>query len=412
MKRSHTSGSIGAAKEVRYPVTQDLFDDISLDLLQRRRSYKWRAFPRDVLPSFVAEMDFPLAPPVADALVQAVTMGDCGYAYPDAALSESLVRFLATRFGWTIAPSDVSLVPDVLTGISELLSAALEPGAGVVLNTPIYPPFFHHIAMAGCRVIEAPLRSDNGMYHLDIAALEAAFASGARAYLLCNPHNPTGRVFSRTDLERIVDLAARYDVLVLADEIHAPLVLPGAQHTPFLSLGETATTRAIALVSASKGWNIPGLKCAQIIATSDPMRALVQRLPHDITFRTGNLGIIASTAAYAKGGDWLDQLVALLDRNRRLLAGLLHKHLPGVGYVPPEGGYLAWLDCRALKLSGEPVDLFLQHGRVALGRGPDFGTAGRGYVRLTIGTSRELLRATVERMQTAVTQTAGLSLTT
>jgi cysteine-S-conjugate beta-lyase len=383
-------------------MTQDPFDDISLDELQRRRSYKWRAFPRDVLPSFVAEMDFPLAPAVADAITQAVALGDCGYAWPDADLAAAVSCFFGTRFGWTIDPSDIGLVPDVMTGVAEILRRAIDPGDGVVINTPVYPPFFHRIAEVGCRIVEAPLRCDAGTYELDLTALEAAFASGARAYLLCNPHNPTGRVFSRPELECVVELAERYDVLVLTDEIHAPLVLPGAHHTPYLSLGEAAASQGIALVSASKGWNIPGLKCAQVIASSVPMRALVQRLPHDMAFRTGNLGIIASAAAYRDGVEWLDQLLAVLDRNRRLLADLLSAQLPGIRYVPPEGGYLAWLDCRDLKLVGEPVDVFLQRGCVALGRGPDFGAAGRNHVRITMATSRDILRAIVDRMQAAL----------
>jgi cysteine-S-conjugate beta-lyase len=383
-------------------MNRNQFDDITLGELRRRRSYKWRAFPGDVLPSFVAEMDFMLAPAVAEALVQAVELGDCGYAWPDADLAEAVSGFFGTRFGWQIDPAEVSLIPDVLTGIAEILRRALAPGEGVVINTPVYPPFFHHIGEAGCRVVEAPLQSGAGGYQLDLAALEAAFAGGARAYLLCSPHNPTGLVFTRAELEAIVRLAERYDVLVLADEIHAPLVLPGAHHTPFLSLGEAAAARGIALVSASKGWNIPGLKCAQIVTASDQMRALIGKLPHELSFRAGNLGVIASTAAYRDSGDWLDELLAVLDRNRFLLAELLSDGLPQVGYVPPQATYLAWLDCRAMDLAGEPVDIFLQRGRVALGRGPEFGATGTGHVRITLGTSRDILREIVARMRAAV----------
>jgi cysteine-S-conjugate beta-lyase len=387
-------------------MNRNQFDDISLGELRRRRSYKWRAFPSDVLPSFVAEMDFMPAPVVAEALVQAVELGDCGYAWPDADLAESVSGFFGTRFGWQIDPAEVTLIPDVMTGVAEILRRALAPGEGVVINTPVYPPFFHHIGEVGCRVVDAPLRSGAGGYELDLAVLEAAFASGARAYLLCSPHNPTGRVFSRAELEAIVELAERYDVLVLADEIHAPLVLPGAHHTPFLSLGEAAAARGIALVSASKGWNIPGLKCAQIVTASEQMRALIGKLPHELSFRAGNLGIIASTAAYRDGGDWLDELLAVLDRNRRLLAEILCEQLPQVRYVPPQATYLAWLDCRALDLAGEPVDIFLERGRVALGRGPEFGAAGMGHVRITLGTSSDILCEIVARMRAALMQGA------
>ncbi len=171
----------------------NLFDDISLDELQRRRSYKWRAFPRDVLPSFVAEMDFPLAPAVADAITQAVALGDCGYAWPDADLAAAVSCFFGTRFDWTIDPSDIGLVPDVMTGVAEILRRTIDPGDGVVINTPVYPPFFHRIAEVGCRVVEAPLRCDAGTYDLDFTALEAAFASGAprlSAVQSTQPHRP------------------------------------------------------------------------------------------------------------------------------------------------------------------------------------------------------------------------------
>ncbi|MGI8826357.1 MAG: MalY/PatB family protein [Chloroflexota bacterium] len=379
-----------------------MFDDVPLEELRRRRSYKWRAFPSEVLPAFVAEMDFQLAPPVVNAIVDAVARGDCGYAWPDEELGWALSDFFDARFGWHVDPSDVVPVPDVMTGVTELLRIASNPGDGVVINTPVYPPFFGHIVEAGCRVVEAPLVHGVNGYELDLDSVEHAFASGARAYLLCNPHNPTGHVFSRIELKRVAELTEHYDVLVLADEIHAPLVLPGSRHTPFLSLGEPAVARAIALVSASKGWNIPGLKCGQVVAASSPMRTLVARLPEGSVFRTGNIGIIASAAAYRDGGDWLDELLGVLDRNRHLMSQLLGECLPRAHYVPPQGGYLAWVDCRDLGLDEEPVDVFLERGRVALGRGPDFGAAGVGHVRITMATSDEILCEIVERMRTAV----------
>jgi cysteine-S-conjugate beta-lyase len=391
-----------SAREYACSMNRNQFDDISLGELRRRRSYKWRAFPSDVLPSFVAEMDFMPAPVVAEALVQAVELGDCGYAWPDADLAESVSGFFGTRFGWQIDPAEVTLIPDVMTGVAEILRRALAPGEGVVINTPVYPPFFHHIGEVGCRVVEAPLRSGAGGYELDLAVLEAAFASGARAYLLCSPHNPTGRVFSRAELEAIVELAERYDVLVLADEIHAPLVLPGAHHTPFLSLGEAAAARGIALVSASKGWNIPGLKCAQIVTASEQMRALIGKLPHELSFRAGNLGIIASTAAYRDGGDWLDELLAVLDRNRRLLAEILCEQLPQVRYVPPQATYLAWLDCRALGVEGPLAEHLVARAGVALVDGNECGPPGAGHVRLNLATPRPLLRTIVEKMAAAL----------
>jgi cysteine-S-conjugate beta-lyase len=390
------------AKTRRPTTTPGTFDEISLADLRRRQSYKWRAFPPEVLPAFVAEMDFPLAPPVADALTAAIADGDTGYAWPSEELARALATFAQARFGWVIDPSAVVLVPDVMVGVTELLRVAANPGDGVVINTPVYPPFFSHIVAAGRRVVEAPLAPGKDGYQLDLDALERAFAGGARIYLLCNPHNPTGRVFSRDELARVADLCDRYRVLVLADEIHSPLVLPGAQHVAYLSLGAPAAKHGIALVSASKAWNVPGLKCAQAVVASDEMRALVKRLPDDLTPRVGNLGVIASTAAYRDGGGWLDELLAVLDRNRALMATLLAERLPAVRYVPPQGGYLAWLDCRALRLPAEPVDVFLKRGRVALGPGPRFGSQGVGFVRITMATTAAILREVVDRMSAAV----------
>ena len=388
--------------ETMRPTTAGTFDEISLADLRRRQSYKWRAFPPDVLPAFVAEMDFPLAPPIADALTAAIADGDTGYAWPSEELARALATFAHTRFGWAIDPSAVVLVPDVMVGVTELLRLAANPGAGVVVNTPVYPPFFSHIVAAGRRVVEAPLAAGTDGYQLDLDALERAFAGGARVYLLCNPHNPTGRVFSRAELARVADLCDRYHVLVLADEIHSPLVLPGSQHVSYLSLGAPATKRGIALVSASKAWNIPGLKCAQVVVASDEMHALVKRLPGDLVPRVGNLGIIASTAAYRDAAGWLDELLGVLDRNRAMMSMLLAELLPAVQYRPPEGGYLAWLDCRALGLEEEPVDAFLTRGRVALGPGPKFGSQGVGHVRVTMATTPPILREVVARMRVAV----------
>jgi cystathionine beta-lyase len=272
----------------------------------------------------------------------------------------------------------------------------------VVINPPVYPPFFEQIAQAGFRLVEAPLAVEGGRYQLDLEALERAFRSGSRVYVLCNPHNPMGRVFSRAELLPLVDLAERYQVLVLSDEIHAPLTLPGARHVPYLSLGEAASARGIALVSASKGWNVPGLKCAQIVVASDPMRQVVKRLPDHVWFHAGNLGVIASSAAYRDGVAWLDELITVLDRNRKLFGRLLAERLPDVGYTAPEAGYLVWLDCRALRLPEEPADRFLERGRVALTPGLRFGRQGRGFARACIATSTAILTEMVDRMRAAV----------
>lgn len=377
------------------------FDDVNLTRLRERRSYKWRAFPPDVLPAFVAEMDFPLAACVRCALQDAVAADDCGYAWPEG-LGEAFAVFAADRHDWTVDPGRVFLVADVMAGVDEVLRLSTEPGDGVVINTPVYPPFSSHIADVGRRVVEVALVRDGDRWRVDLEALRGAFAAGARAYLLCNPHNPTGDVLPASTLREIAELADRYDVTVLADEIHAPLTLPPARHTPYVSLGDEAARQAVTVTSAAKAFNIPGLKCAVVVAGSEPMRRRLEAMPEAAMFRAGLLGVTASMAAWRNGGPWLTELLGYLDGNRRLLTALLAEHLPGVGYHPPDAGYLAWLDCRALGLGDDPREVFLHRGRVALGRGLDFGTPGAGFVRVTMGTSAALLTDVVRRMASAL----------
>lgn len=375
--------------------------DVPIEDLRRRHSYKWRAYPADVLPAFVAEMDCSLAPPISEALQDAIRLGDTGYAWSSPELNAAVAGFAAARFGWQIDPDDVVLSPDVMMGVVELLRIVCAPGDGVVVTPPVYPPFFTHIAEAGCRVVEAPLLRGPLGYEIDFDALERALQR-ARVFLLCNPHNPTGRAFTRAELQMMVELAERYDVLIFSDEIHAPLTLLGARHTPLLTLGEPALSRSIAFVSASKAWNLPGLKCAQMIAVAPPMRAVVRRLSEDFTFRVGHHGVLASVAAYRDGGVWLDELLSALHSNRMLFRRLLRDVVPGDAYMPAEAGYLAWVDCGPLGLGADPAAFFLERGRLAVRPGPDFGTGGDGFVRVTIGTSPTVLEEIVQRIAAAL----------
>jgi cysteine-S-conjugate beta-lyase len=377
------------------------FEDLDLDRLRRRRSEKWRAFPPDVLPAFIAEMDYDLAEPVVAALRSALDLDDCGYANP-AGVGEAFARFAAARHGWTVDPGLVHLVPDVMAGVDLILALATEPGDGVVINTPVYPPFFAHISNAGRRVVEVPLVRRDGRWELDFDALEAAFAAGARGYLLCNPHNPTGRVFSAADLRRIAALAERFGVIVLADEIHAPLTLPGTGHTPFVGLGGAAAERGVTLASASKAFNVAGLKAAVAVAGSPTMRRLLDRLPAASQYGAGLFGVLASLAAWDSGGEWLDELLGQLDHVRAEFGALLARRLPQADYHPPEASYLAWVDVSRLGLGPDPAQVFLERGRVALGDGLRFGAPGEGHVRVTIGTSSALLAGIVDRMAAAV----------
>ena len=377
------------------------FDSITLDQLRARRSAKWRHYPADVLPAWVAEMDYPLAPPIARALHDAVDRHDCGYAYPSD-LGAVFASWAQASYGWAVEPGDVKLVPDVMTAIGELVLRATAPGDAIVTDPPVYPPFAATVRREGRTLIEVPLATDGGRPCLDLDALARAYAAGARMHLLCSPQNPTGIVHTRASLAALADLADRHGVIVLADEIHAPLALPGATFTPFLTVSEAAARRGVCLASASKAWNLAGLKTALVVATTPATRAISGRLGAELAYHAGHLGVIAARAAFTDGEPWLGDARAILDRNRALLAELLAAALPEVRYRPPEAGYLAWLDCRGLGLSRDPGAVFLARGRVALSPGPGFGPGGDGHARLNIATTRALLEEAVRRMAAAV----------
>jgi cystathionine beta-lyase len=374
-----------------------LLGDCSLDQLARRKSYKWRTYPPDVLPSFVAEMDFMVAEPIADAVREALAIGDTGY--PDLGeLGEAFASFAGARFGWTVDPGRVFAIPDVMTGVAEVLVATTPHGSGVVLNPPVYGPFFHRLGYAGREVVEAPLTSDDdGHYDLDFEVLDAALGQpGVSAYLLCNPHNPLGRVWRKDQLLTIADLCQRHEVQLLVDEIHAPLTLGGVQHVSFASLDHPMAERAHTFSSASKGWNIPGLKCGVTVAGSEAAaRMLTDRWE---SLLASHLGVLASAAAFARSVHWLDAVRGQLVQNQELLARLLSERLPEVGYLPGEASFLAWLDCRKLGLGDDPSVAFLERGRLAVTGGPYFGSQGAGFARLNIGTSPELITEAVTRM--------------
>jgi len=377
------------------------FDGLDLAALRERRSVKWRRFPPDVLPAFVAEMDFPAAPPVREALAAAVERSDFGYApelvVPE--LAEAFAGFAGRRFGWAVDPAHTYVLPDVMRGIELWIDAFTAPGGGVVVNTPVYFPFLGAIRQAGRRIVEAPFVRGPARWELDLDSLEAAFAAGNRLYLLCNPHNPLGRVLSPQELAAVGALAVRYDVRVVADEIHAPLVYPGRRHTVFATLDPQLAARTLTLHSASKAWNLAGLHCAVAVPGSATDEAHLAALPYRIRGPAGILGIEATVAAYREGEPWLDELLAYLDGNRGRLAELLAQALPDVDCVPAEGTYLAWLDCRSLGLGDEPARAFLDRGRVAVYGGAVFGPSGRGFVRVNFATSRALLEEIVRRMR-------------
>jgi cystathionine beta-lyase len=371
------------------------FETLGLEALRRRRSEKWRKFPADVLPSHIAETDFAVAPPIEAALVAAVHAGDLGYAHAKSSgLPAAFAAFVERRWGWAPAPDGIVAVPDVMVGVAELLRVLTPEGAGVVINPPVYPPFFSVIAETGRQVVEVPLA--DGRLPLD--GIRDAFSAGARAMLLCNPHNPTGHVVGADDVRALGEIVAEHDAVFLSDEIHAPLTMPGSTYVSAGSLVDDA----IVLTSATKAWNLAGLKCGLAIAGSERTRDALARLPEGIHDRVGHLGVIASVAAFTEGEDWLDELRAYLAETRRLLPGLLAEHAPGVQVAPAQGTYLAWLDFRETGLGDDPAAVVLERGRLSLLPGTDFGSVGKGFARLNIGTSHALVEEAVRRIGRAL----------
>ena len=379
-------------------------DAISLASLRQRTSAKWRVYEPDVIPAWVAEMDFPLAEPITAALHEAVDRSDVGYRWIGE-LPDSLAGFARATWGWDLNRDHVVVLPDVLTAIAQAILALTASGEGVVVNTPVYPPFFTTVRdICGRELVDVPLlRDPDGHYELDLEGLTSAFARPeVTAYLLCSPHNPTGITPSAETLTAIAELALIHGVAVIADEIHAPLAHPGTVHTPFLTVSSDDLI-AVSLMSASKAWNIAGAKCAQVVAGSQQiMDIMSERVPLEVTYATGHFGVLASIAAYREGGPWLEQVRSQIAANARVV----HQHVstlsPSVQCVPPTSSYLAWMDLSASGIEGDPSEFILDRARVAVSAGPTFGAGGEGFIRLNFGTSPSILAEILDRMGRAL----------
>lgn len=366
------------------------------ELRRDRTSVKWRAHPSDVLPLFIAEMDAAPCPAVVEAVGAAMARGDTGYAWSLPYAAE-LASFARDEWGWSFDPDTTTRVTDVLTGIVHLIGLFTDPGGPVVVSSPVYNAFFEVIASTGRRVVDAPLTAAG---RLDLQGLDRVFgelSSGREraVYLLSNPHNPTGTVHRPDELTTLAGVADEHGVRVVSDEIHGPLVYDDASFTPWLNAA--GTQRGITITSASKAWNLAGLKAAVIVPGADAVEQ-VGRLHPFVTFGSSHLGVIAQTAAYADGRDWVRRLVGELDANRRLLRDLVAERLPGVRLGLPASTYLAWLDFRATGLGDDPAEVLRDRGRVALSPGPSFGARGVGCARLNFATSPEILREAVSRI--------------
>ena len=369
----------------------------SLSELRKRRSAKWRSFPEDVLPLPVAEMDFPIAKPIRDVLIDMIKRSDTGYSGIAPELPQAFANYAQRNWNWAVNKDQFYLATDVGVAGVEVLRLWTQPGDKVVINTPVYLNFFTWLKEAHCEAVDVPLVHHDNEWTLDLAGLEDAFAAGAKVYILCHPHNPVGHIFTLDELEKIADLAKKYRVLVISDEIHAPLIFNDAKFVPYLNVSDAARETGVCITSASKAWNLAGLKCAQIVADNSLINDRLALLPLSSPWRSSLLGVWASIAAYNQGEPWLKAILKNIDDNRHYLAKLLKKHLPKAKYTVPASTYLAWIDLSAYG-QDEVAKFLLEKGRVALSNGADFGGAGKDFVRFNLATSKEIIKDAVLRM--------------
>jgi cystathionine beta-lyase len=380
-------------------------------LPQRRQneSAKWLIYPEDVLPLWVADMDFVSPEPVQRALQAAVEHGVFGYPrglhgegpeLPEYA--EVIVERLRARYAWRIEPQDILFLPGIVVGLNVMSNMFRAQGGSLVVQPPVYPPILDTAQTANLIRREAPLvRQPDGTYAVDWEQFAAAFQVDTRAFVLCNPHNPVGRVFRRDELERMADLCRARNVLICSDEIHSDLIYRGRQHIPIASLDPEIAQRAITFIAPSKTFNMPGLQVSIAIIQNAELRQRFQAARQMLVHSINLLGLVAMRAAYSEGQEWLDQLLVYLEANRDFLSDFVRTELPGLSMVKPDGTYLAWIDCRDANLE-KPYDFFLNQARVALGDGTIFGTGGPGFVRLNFGCPRSLLEEALLRMKQAL----------
>jgi len=370
-----------------------------LETLQQRHSSKWRRFPIDVLPMHVAEMDFEVSSAIQERIIKMVRESDLGYLGPVPEVASAFEGFAKQRWDWKIDPTQLQIATDVGVGVVEFLRANNFSNGEVIINSPVYHGFWEWLGELNITPVDVPLTQD---LELDIDGIEKKFASGVKAILLCNPQNPVGKVFSREELTALAKVAMKHDAVVISDEIHAPLTFSESTFVPYLSCGPEADATGVCITSASKSWNLAGLKAAFLITQSESMRAKVNAMPQATHWRSSILGAFAMAEAYTNGVDWLDNTIATLDSNRKFLADELSRVLPEVKYQAPEAGYLAWLEVSSLGMGEGTVSRLLQDAKVALVPGNDHGPEYVNHVRLNFGTSHAIIREGLARVARAV----------
>lgn len=366
-------------------------------------SIKWNLYDSDVLPMWVADMDFAAPPAVVQALHDRVSHGVFGYASDPLALRKVIVNRMGEQYQWDIKPEDIVFTPGVVVGFNIAVQMAADPYGSVLIQPPVYPPFLKSPAYAGMKIQENPLiQNDSGYYEIDLADFKKQITSDTRLFLLCNPHNPVGRVFRKDELEKMAEICLRKNIPICSDEIHGDLIFTGYRHIPVASLNADIAMNTITLMAPSKTYNIAGLDCSFAIIQNKELREKYQKTTRGITGGVNLLGITAALAAYNSGNPWLEDLIIYLQENRDHLKTRLENEMPQIKMTSPEATYLAWLDCRFAGLQEEPYDYFLKEAKVAFNNGDMFGTGGKGFVRLNFGCPKSMLDEALNRMKTAL----------
>ncbi|MFM1789070.1 MAG: hypothetical protein RLZZ12_419 [Actinomycetota bacterium] len=370
-----------------------------LSELRKRKSVKWRQFPSDVLPLPVAEMDFPIAEEIKVALRDMIDRSDTGYLGPFPEMFEAFKNFSTARWGWSPDVSQMRIATDVGVGTVEVIRTLINPGDRVILNSPVYDNMWRWVAEVKAELVDVPLTEKGMEYSLDFEGIERAYKAGAKVHILCNPHNPVGVIFTKGELARIADLAKQYGVIVVSDEIHAALTYPGNTFVPFLSVSDAAREVGICVTSASKAFNLAGLKCAMIITEIEALKNRINSMPISVAFRASLFGAVAATAAFDQSRNWLDGALKTLDENRKLIKALIESKIPAIGYRIPDFGYLAWLDLSNLGLGEDPTKAILDKGKLAINSGSFYGPNHAQFARLNFGTSAENIEEAFNRIQ-------------
>ncbi|NSW54050.1 MAG: putative C-S lyase [Anaerolineae bacterium] len=368
-------------------------------------SYKWDQHDDDVLPMWVADMDFQSPEPVIRALRERVEHGVFGYTMAPPDLKAILVERMARLYQWQISEEEIVFVPGVVLGFNLAIQALLQPGEGVLIQPPVYGPFLYTAAHAGGETHEAPLQiGSDGQYFADPAAFRAAIQANTRAFLLCNPHNPSGRAFRRDELQAMADACLERDLHIVSDEIHCDLVFRGHRHIPIASLSPEIAARTVTVMAPSKTFNIAGLGASFMIVQDEALRKRIQQAGRGIVAHIDLLAYTAMRAAYAEGQPWLDELLVYLEENRDITTRFVNEELPGCSLALNDATYLAWIDCRSAGIGSgdDPQKFFLEQAKVTLNPGSFFGSGGEGFVRFNFGCPRSQLEEALQRMKTAL----------